>query len=919
MAGQASETDCSELCAHAKALLKPPSFHISVSGRLYRGVEQGTDRHVLLVELQEARQIRASLIQHLLKQSGRTETLASDRDSARVASWLSSLNSPVEHLWKHPVTAPLRACWFLGVLAITCNMCAAATLCYNWGLPAACCQSRGGAQLEARAAAQLADHSFWLADLVVQTLELWEKVALDTWLETKAAAMHWLLHHHLLREEQPEQDGLVALKQLHFAGLTPQPYNSVLERAQHFPAPKAGLVSQQRQNQQLTQHQLEQLLPDPQALLGGEPKRYEGVASVTIPDEAAYKALIKDLNRQQKAKNDKEKKARKQAASIAAAKEQLALACALVAPRSCSAVTAGNAATPASSSAAGPPGVPCTEALQGAMTAPSIETAAAGHGGSKKQAGDGPSRDRAAAAPAALAAGLGGSETLSLGLDLTRKDQAVLLSIDLEWYERSSELLLEIGWTLWDSASRRCSSKHWIVREGLGYANGRYVPNMRHAFKFGTSQVGLLADGIGSLQADIDAHPGLILVGHDVSQDMQMLAKWGILLPQGTQILDTSKLAWARIGDPSRQAMSLRTLLAWLQVPDVSGLHNGGNDARFTMEALLQLCAPEAAVGEQAPTASAVQAPTAPTAQAPTAPTVQAPTASVVQAPTAPTIQAPSAPTVQALSASAVQAPTASPTQAPEDKISARHPPRNEAVPAKILKAGWQQTCSASDTIPCGQLTQSSLQQQGFNAEEQSHRPEKCTSRETGGVTEVHAFSELQQQKQPQEHMLPAAQQQLQQQRLRQGQQQRRKQQQQEQHLRQGQQQQKLQQGDMQDLQLPETVHHRHPVLMKPVSSPCNLASQQQQQVSGLQRQQQQQVSGLQRQATHHLIDLQKQNPRHLDTQLSFRCIPTSQEQPSFYLHPPTEGEGEEEVEEERRPGDSKLHRQSAFSCHAPS
>eukprot|EP00983_Pelagomonas_calceolata_P046847 1140355-Pelagomonas_calceolata.AAC.12 len=111
------------------------------------GVEQGTDRHVLLVELQEARQIRASLIQHLLKQSGRTETLASDRDSARVASWLSSLNSPVEHLWKHPVTAPLRACWFLGVLAITCNMCAAATLCYNWGLPAACCQSRGGAQL----------------------------------------------------------------------------------------------------------------------------------------------------------------------------------------------------------------------------------------------------------------------------------------------------------------------------------------------------------------------------------------------------------------------------------------------------------------------------------------------------------------------------------------------------------------------------------------------------------------------------------------------------------------------------------------------------------------------------------------------------------------------------------------------------
>lgn len=38
------------------------------------------------------------------------------------------------------------------------------------------------------------------------------------------------------------------------------------------------------------------------------------------------------------------------------------------------------------------------------------------------------------------------------------------------------------------------------MSEGLPYANGRYVPNMRHAFKFGASVAGLLQEGIAALQ-----------------------------------------------------------------------------------------------------------------------------------------------------------------------------------------------------------------------------------------------------------------------------------------------------------------------------------------------------------------------------------------------------------------------------------
>ncbi|KAF5834706.1 hypothetical protein DUNSADRAFT_8531 [Dunaliella salina] len=711
------ERDCSE---EAKAFFKPPSFHISNSGRICRGVEQGTDRHVLLVELEWARQIRMSLIQHLLRE-GRTETRASDRDNARLA-WLSSLTSPIEHLWKQPASAPLRACWCLGVLTVTCNSCAVATLCCNWRVLAACFRSQSSSeacrsqqhQTRTRLLSWLVA-SGWLAWLI----KCWGCGKRWSWIhgwQPGPLRMHWLLHYHVLHVQQPEQDGQGALEQLHLAGLIPQQYNLVLGSAQHRPAPKVASQHQQHQNQQLSreyQHQqhksqqlyqreLEQLLPDPQALLlGGEPKRYEGIMPVFVPDEASYRTLIKDLNKQQKAKNEREKRARKQAASIAAAKEQLALACALVAPRPLLAAAAGNATASASASA-GPAGLSVRETMRdsatasqkgqgpgaSAVTAPARESAAASSAGpagapgkellhdSKTASPQGqgpraatvtaPARESAAtsaeaaglpdevvlldtetaypkergsaavnalateselapgaaeqskaddllidtapsssAAAAAAAAGHCSSVTQSPGQVSTRagpEGHVVLLSIDLEWYERSTELLLEIGWTLWDSASRRCTSKHWIVSEGLGYANGRYVPNMRDAFKFGTSQVGKLADGVGSLQADIDAHPGLILVGHDMTQDMQMLAKWGIQVPEGTQVLDTSKLAWARVGDPTRQAMSLRTLLAWLQVPDVSGLHNGGNDARFTMEVLLKLCAPEAPVGVQNPT-----------------------------------------------------------------------------------------------------------------------------------------------------------------------------------------------------------------------------------------------------------------------------------------------------------------------------
>ncbi|GLC35731.1 hypothetical protein PLESTB_000488500 [Pleodorina starrii] len=86
----------------------------------------------------------------------------------------------------------------------------------------------------------------------------------------------------------------------------------------------------------------------------------------------------------------------------------------------------------------------------------------------------------------------------------------------------------------------------------------------------------------------------LVVVGHGLSQDLKALSGLlGVMIPATAAILDTADLAWAALEaapGQERTAMSLRVLLKALGIP-ATKLHNGGNDARYTMEALLALAA----------------------------------------------------------------------------------------------------------------------------------------------------------------------------------------------------------------------------------------------------------------------------------------------------------------------------------------
>jgi hypothetical protein len=52
----------------------------------------------------------------------------------------------------------------------------------------------------------------------------------------------------------------------------------------------------------------------------------------------------------------------------------------------------------------------------------------------------------------------------------------MFLALDFEWWERSEETILEVGWSLWDSLTQQHRSRHWVIKENLNKVRGGW-PN----------------------------------------------------------------------------------------------------------------------------------------------------------------------------------------------------------------------------------------------------------------------------------------------------------------------------------------------------------------------------------------------------------------------------------------------------------
>lgn len=171
---------------------------------------------------------------------------------------------------------------------------------------------------------------------------------------------------------------------------------------------------------------------------------------------------------------------------------------------------------------------------------------------------------------------------------LRQKPDALVLAFDLEVYEHDHSIILEIGYamTTLNNPEDDLETFHYIIKENLGYANRDCVPDNRELFMFGTSRCMSLRRAAAKIQNHIDDAD--FLVAHSAAHDEEFLASCGVSV-SGKRMFDTQVLAMALLPD-GPPLYSLKRLLTDLKIKfDDDILHNGGNDACYTLDVFLAL------------------------------------------------------------------------------------------------------------------------------------------------------------------------------------------------------------------------------------------------------------------------------------------------------------------------------------------
>lgn len=149
--------------------------------------------------------------------------------------------------------------------------------------------------------------------------------------------------------------------------------------------------------------------------------------------------------------------------------------------------------------------------------------------------------------------------------------------------------------------------KHLHLRpiENMRYVNKRFVKGCADRFNFGESafiplgDAGRVMDRIFSdpsrmheacrFDTEIsDVTPFIMLIGHDLKNDTDYLKQLNFTPKHVEGKIDTQRLA--RIS--KKQPPSLKKLLAALSI-DAQNLHNAGNDAAYTLQALIGVAVQE--------------------------------------------------------------------------------------------------------------------------------------------------------------------------------------------------------------------------------------------------------------------------------------------------------------------------------------
>lgn len=204
-------------------------------------------------------------------------------------------------------------------------------------------------------------------------------------------------------------------------------------------------------------------------------------------------------------------------------------------------------------------------------------------------------------------------------------DAPVLISIDVESYERDPRKITEVGISTLDTLDlvgvapnafgsawrEKIRSRHFRIIENSHLENSEFVRGAAADFRFGKSEFIRLHEApeivATCFRTPFSAPEGhvshesngedaakekrkIVLVGHDFANDIRYMRNLGYdvknlsNLSRQSPILDTQALYRSITGDKDPSKLS-----KILEDVDIApfGLHNAGNDARYTMEALL--------------------------------------------------------------------------------------------------------------------------------------------------------------------------------------------------------------------------------------------------------------------------------------------------------------------------------------------
>ncbi|ANZ78044.1 BA75_04487T0 [Komagataella pastoris] len=193
--------------------------------------------------------------------------------------------------------------------------------------------------------------------------------------------------------------------------------------------------------------------------------------------------------------------------------------------------------------------------------------------------------------------------------------QTTLISLDSEWFERNSNVVTEVGISIYkpyiplEGPEGKhlpapflpdISTLHFIVQGTEKVRNKKYVPDNKDYFIGGTSFTVSKKDisaVITEIVSQFDSHDGqklekfamkspppVALVGHNLIGDLKTLKKAGITIPI-LPIIDTRELWLNQVNSPKS---NLKYILRRLGLPH-SFLHNAANDAYYTLLASLKL------------------------------------------------------------------------------------------------------------------------------------------------------------------------------------------------------------------------------------------------------------------------------------------------------------------------------------------